>query len=314
MTNGESPTSAILFGGAQRIAIEVRQALSNVDNALLLKTQPTYIQHLSRLIADITQAEDGLAISLRDHNCVVISGKLTDEDIDEILRYLSDKLPEEIELHVQKQTKEADLILHCPIKIGKIVQIVPENLLSAPHKNDLKEDNCLSLILKTGDSFGQGNHPTTKGCIHALEWLFENNLIQAKTALDCGTGSGILAICSCLMGAKEVLGIDVNETAIHEAEINRDLNNLSPERFRLMLGSASTITPERFDIILMNVTPSIREMLLKSYQKKLRAGSIVIISGQKGTKNNGLQICQAYPTLQHIQTINISGWDTYIFR
>lgn len=299
--------------GSIGAAFDKQQGSLPINNTLLLKTHPAYTQDIFELLSNISQTEDGLAISLKGHNCVVISGRLMDKDVDQILQCLSGKLPDDIELHVQRQTEEADLALPCPIKIGKNVQIIPENLIVQPQQAGFQEDS-LCLRLKTGDSFGQGNHPTTKGCIQALEWLFEKSLIQGKTVLDCGTGSGILAICACLMGTKEVLGVDVNETAIHEAKNNRSLNNISPQQFRLMLNSALTINPEGFDVILMNVTPSIREMLLKEYQQKLKTGSLIIISGQKGNKDNHTQICQAYPALKHIKTIKVTDWNTYIFR
>lgn len=300
--------------GLIEAAIDKQQGSLHINNALLLKTHPAYIQNLFELLSIISQIKNGLAISLKGHDCVVINGRFTDKDVDHILQYLSEKLPDDIDLHVQRQTEEADLALPCPAKIGKNVQIIPENLTFQLQQANFPENRHLYLKLKTGDSFGQGNHPTTKGCIQAIEWLFEKSLIQGKTVLDCGTGSGILAICACLMGAKEVLGVDVNETAINEAEINRDLNNLSINHIKLMLSSALTINPKGFDVILMNVTPSIREMLLKEYQQKLKTGSLIIISGQKGTQDNHIQICQAYPAFKHIKTIKVTHWNTYIFR
>jgi ribosomal protein L11 methyltransferase len=56
----------------------------------------------------------------------------------------------------------------------------------------LKAD--LSVVLDPGVVFGTGVHATTRDCLRAMAHLYEKTAFD--TALDLGTGTGILAIAS----------------------------------------------------------------------------------------------------------------------
>ncbi|HHO54523.1 MAG TPA: methyltransferase domain-containing protein [Deltaproteobacteria bacterium] len=79
-----------------------------------------------------------------------------------------------------------------------------------------------ALIIEPGQGFGTGSHPTTRQALHALVRLAP----RARSALDVGTGSGILALAAARLGL-EVRGIDVDPTAIRDAERHAHLNGLS---------------------------------------------------------------------------------------
>ena len=82
-----------------------------------------------------------------------------------------------------------------------------------------------TITINSGWSFGTGEHETTRLCIKALEELSKIEDINA--VLDIGCGSGILSIASSLLGAKNVLGIDLDSRIIGEARANSKKNNLS---------------------------------------------------------------------------------------
>ncbi len=70
-------------------------------------------------------------------------------------------------------------------------------------------------------AFGNGGHPTTKGCLFFLEKLVSANM----KVLDFGTGSGILAIASAKFGATEIDAVDNDPIAIPVCEKNALINN-----------------------------------------------------------------------------------------
>ena len=47
------------------------------------------------------------------------------------------------------------------------------------------------------------------------------------TVLDIGSGSGILSIAAILLGAKDVVGVDIDPVAVKVAKENAELNNVS---------------------------------------------------------------------------------------
>src|ERR1700676_1740324 len=65
--------------------------------------------------------------------------------------------------------------------------------------------HAVDVRIDPGLAFGSGAHPTTRLC---LKWL-ARHLRQGDSVIDYGCGSGILAIAAALLGAADVLGIDV---------------------------------------------------------------------------------------------------------
>jgi ribosomal protein L11 methyltransferase len=84
------------------------------------------------------------------------------------------------------------------------------------------------VILEPGLAFGTGDHPTTKLC---MRWLAELELelggLQGLRVMDYGTGSGILAVASLVLGADEAVGVDVEPLAVRAAQQNAHHNGMA---------------------------------------------------------------------------------------
>jgi ribosomal protein L11 methyltransferase len=79
------------------------------------------------------------------------------------------------------------------------------------------------MVMDPGPAFGTGQHPTTRMCLKAMESVPQSGL---RRLLDVGTGSGILAIYGAMLGAEEVLAIDIDPEAVRWAKRNAALNGL----------------------------------------------------------------------------------------
>jgi len=77
------------------------------------------------------------------------------------------------------------------------------------------------LKLQPGGGFGDLSHPTTR---LALELLKQE--ARGKIVIDIGCGSGILSIAAALMGAKRVIGIDIDPIALEHSKQNAALNQV----------------------------------------------------------------------------------------
>ena len=91
-----------------------------------------------------------------------------------------------------------------PIPIGKRLMIIPAWL-------DSPEPNRIPIKIDPGMAFGTGTHPTTQLCLA----LMENYFVEAPLrVIDVGCGSGILSIAALKLGAKQVLGVDIDSESV----------------------------------------------------------------------------------------------------
>ncbi len=79
-----------------------------------------------------------------------------------------------------------------------------------------------AVIIEPGQGFGTGDHPTTRQALFALDRLADS----VHTVLDLGCGSGILALAAAHLGLRAE-GVDVDPTAIRDADDNARRNHLS---------------------------------------------------------------------------------------
>ena len=101
-----------------------------------------------------------------------------------------------------------------------------------------------ALIIEPGQGFGTGAHPTTRQALEAVD-LFADGL---ATALDVGTGSGVLAIAAARLGLVAT-GIDVDVAAIEDARRQAARNEV---RVELSTTPLPRVT-EVFDLVLANL-------------------------------------------------------------
>ena len=92
--------------------------------------------------------------------------------------------------------------------------------------------------------------------------------------LDYGCGSGILAIAASKLGAKNVVGIDVDPQAL----------SASVENARLNAVDASFIAPyalgnETFDIVVANILTSVLLTIASQLALRVQAGGRIALSG-----------------------------------
>ena len=121
-----------------------------------------------------------------------------------------------------------------------------DRLWVCPTDQEQVESGTVCLTLDPGLAFGTGTHPTTALC---LEWLASHKL-SAKTVIDYGCGSGILAVASVLLGAKVAHAVDIDPQAITATESNA-LKNKVEDKIKTYL--PEQFTPFQADIVLANI-------------------------------------------------------------
>ena len=158
-----------------------------------------------------------------------------------------------------------------PQKVGKWFWIIP------PWVDPPATKRRQIITIEPGMAFGTGTHATTRGCLEFLEEAVGSLAEEPLTALDVGTGSGILAIALAKMGASRVSALDSDPIALKAAQVNVRQNRVS--RAVRLSNSGLGAVKESFTIVVANLTAETIVDLAPLLQKRVSAGGYLILSG-----------------------------------
>lgn len=159
------------------------------------------------------------------------------------------------------------------------------------------------IVIEPKMSFGTGHHATTALMVASILDLDFTN----KAVLDCGYGTGILAILAMKLGARRVEGVETDSWCVENANENQHLNEISKIAFHH--GDIATVTlPERFDVILANINKNVLLQEMVRYAEKLNAGGTLLLSGFYEQDLNDIREEGARQGLQFEGSKSESGW------
>ena len=155
---------------------------------------------------------------------------------------------------------------------------ITERLVVKPSWEEYRaEPDDLIIEIDPGMAFGTGTHETTSLCMKLMEKYFGEFGENVKV-LDVGCGSGILSIAASLLGAGEVLGVEIDKDAVQVARENVQLNKCD-DNVRVIEGDLTKGIDFKGDIIVANLMADLVMMLSKSARDHLEDGGIFISSG-----------------------------------
>lgn len=124
-------------------------------------------------------------------------------------------------------------------------------------------------------AFGTGNHETTRMIIAQLLKM----PVKTKRILDCGTGTGILGLTASKLGAKDVVGYDIDEWSVENAKHNAVLNGV--DNMEVLFGNSSVLNHVSgvFDVVMANINRNILLEDMKLFRSVMNMGGTLILSG-----------------------------------
>ena len=169
-------------------------------------------------------------------------------------------------------------------RIGRHTVIVPawEDYAPAPGE--------VVIRLEPGMAFGTGLHATTRLCLKALE----DQIVQGCDVLDVGTGSGVLAITAAKLGARSVLALDADPSAVTVARENAAMNGVADRvsvrhgtlpggqagpQHSTPSGGLELLENGYFDLILINILAPVIVGLASGLAARLVSKGRVIAAG-----------------------------------
>ena len=139
-------------------------------------------------------------------------------------------------------------------------------------------DQDITIEIDAKLAFGTGTHETTRMIYSTLLDLFGN--LSPLKVLDCGTGTGILAICALKLGASEAVGYDIDEWSADNARHNAVINRVD-DRFTSLLGDVNILKEVEgsFDLVMANINRNILLADMPMMHEKMAPGAQLILSG-----------------------------------
>jgi len=164
-------------------------------------------------------------------------------------------------------------------KYYKKTSIGPIDIVPAWHEFNDSNTNGIKVLIDPGKAFGTGLHVSTRQAIHNLLEVG----VKDCTVMDVGTGSGILAITACKLGAQRVLAIDNDylavEAALANILLNECVNGVEVECGAIDSEARFGSTEKQYDVLVANIVASVHVELASSYLSYLAPSGVLILGG-----------------------------------
>jgi len=191
-----------------------------------------------------------------------------------------------------------------PLRIDRFL-IVPPWLDAVESPGETK------ILLDPGLVFGTGLHASTRDSLKALSYVHSRSLIEK--VIDLGTGTGVLALASALLGAQQVLAVDLNPLCVKTARKNVQWNGLET-RVEVKEGRAEDFAELKADLVLANIHWEVLKTLIS--KEGFRKNPWIVLSGlmrshardlESDLARYGLRIVKAWEDEATWYTMLVSG-------
>ena len=220
-----------------------------------------------------------------------------DHDMDSVVAMLkaepsvTDKLTYKIEQLEDKDWEREWMDNFHPIQFG-------EKLWICPSWRDIPDPDAVNVLLDPGLAFGTGTHATTALC---LKWL-ESQDLTGKTVVDFGCGSGILGIAAIKLGAKRMIGIDIDPQALEASKDNAERNSVADKLEVYLPENQPEFTA---DIVVANILAAPLRELHSVILGLLKPGGKIAMSGI--LEEQAQSVADVYAPFLNLDEIAIEG-------
>jgi ribosomal protein L11 methyltransferase len=159
------------------------------------------------------------------------------------------------------------------IEIGRALLVKPSWIKKQPRLGQSV------VILDPGLSFGTGQHATTSFCLGQIAG--QGRASAAKSFLDIGTGSGILAIAAVKLGFQPVHAFDFDPESVRVAKANARVNKVSA-KLKIFPGDVTKLpvkAAKQFDLVCANLISNLLIAEKKKIVARVKPGGTLVLAG-----------------------------------
>jgi ribosomal protein L11 methyltransferase len=207
-----------------------------------------------------------------------------------------------------------------PLEIGRTLLVKPGWSKRRPRNNQAV------VVLDPGLSFGTGHHPTTAFCLQQIvaacgksppvSQAMPRRSALAKSFLDLGTGSGILAIAAAKLGFAPVQALDIDPLAVKIARQNARRNGVAG-KIRFRRGDVADLPlcpPRRYDLVCANLLSPLLVAQRKRIAAQLNPGGTLVLAGILKTEFPAVEQCFARLGLKCVSVRTEKEWRSGAFQ
>lgn len=160
-----------------------------------------------------------------------------------------------------------------PLVIGRALLIRPSWVRRRPRPGQAE------VVLDPGLSFGTGQHPTTAFCLKQVARYRPQG--AAKSLLDLGTGSGILALAAAKLGFKPIVAMEFDPDSLEIARQNARQNKLEKLiDFQLQDVTKLTVrSGDHYDLVCANLISSLLLSERRRILARLAPAGCLVLAG-----------------------------------
>jgi ribosomal protein L11 methyltransferase len=140
------------------------------------------------------------------------------------------------------------------------------------------------------------------------------DFIDSKV-LDMGSGTGILAIAAEMLGANEVLGVEIDDWVVDNANDNLVINQTSHNT--MVHGDVkvlSAVGDAYYDVVLANIHREVILADMAEYVRVLKVGNKLFVSGLQAVDEAMIVAHAMGLNMKHLKTEESDGWLMILFE
>jgi ribosomal protein L11 methyltransferase len=185
---------------------------------------------------------------------------------------------------------------HRPIAVG-------ERLLVAPPWDVPETSGREVLVVEPGMAFGTGQHETTRTCLEEIEAAVATGSV--RSALDVGTGTGVLAAALARLAVPRVVALDTDPAVLPVARANLARNGASTV---LVLAGGIAALRAQFDLVIANLLADALVAEAPALTALLAPSGRLVVSGVLAAQ--AADVVAAFPALHVTETRAADPWRT----
>jgi ribosomal protein L11 methyltransferase len=185
---------------------------------------------------------------------------------------------------------------HRPLAVGHRLLVAPPwEVPDAPGRE--------VLVIEPGMAFGTGQHETTRTCLEEIESALEGDTV--RSALDVGTGTGVLATALVRLGVPHVTALDTDRTVLPLARANLARNGAAA--VHLIAGGVASVRA-RFDLVVANLLADILIADAPALASVVAPARRLVVSGLLDSQADA--VAAAFPAFRVTATRATGPWRT----